>query len=313
MTCMLDWKERCTIGITTRNRAEDLGHTLERLRAVGLAHIRYLITDDGSSDASPIRSLTDVLPRCRFVPHERCCGYVQRRNEMAEMCETEFLISLDDDAYFIDLTGMEKAIADLDNDPELGLVSFKIVQIKRPGTKIEKRITQFPDGPLYWFRGCGYLVRVATFLEVGGFPGALRHGAEELHLVHQFFRANRRMTHRPDVVVEHLWTPVARAPWQQARNFYRSLVMVKLLNYPWSLALAGVVWMGGWKSWHGPNPFLANITGWWHGTLAGLRERRKWKQLTWRQSLELQRVVRAGARSEVVRITPNYRSDYEGR
>src|SRR5580693_6668012 len=105
---MNSWMERCTIGISTRDRAEDLRHTLERQRLIGLGEMRYIIVDDGSSDPMAIRPLAEKLPRCQFVRHEQSGGYVRRRNEMAEMCETEFLISLDDDSYFTKLDGMQK-------------------------------------------------------------------------------------------------------------------------------------------------------------------------------------------------------------
>src|ERR1035438_4635150 len=111
---MTDWKERCTIGITTRDRADALRHTLERQRAIGLGDMRYIIVDDGSSDGSAIRSLAEALPRCRFVRHDRPAGLVQRRQEMAEMCATEFLVSLDDDSYFVELGGIEEAVGGFD-------------------------------------------------------------------------------------------------------------------------------------------------------------------------------------------------------
>ena len=69
--------------------------------------MRYIIVDDGSvEDAETIRALAAQLPRCLFVRHESSAGLVQRRQEMAELCKTEFLISLDDDSYFIELAGM---------------------------------------------------------------------------------------------------------------------------------------------------------------------------------------------------------------
>jgi hypothetical protein len=299
---MNDWKERCTIGITTRDRTEDLRHTVEMQKTIGLGDMRYIIVDDGSTDANALREITAQLPRCRFIRHDRSSGYIQRRQEMAELCETEFLISLDDDSYFVNLSGMEAAIGWMDADAKHGLVSFKIIQLKNFDKQMEARTTQFLTGPLYWFRGCGYITRISTFLQAGGFPAKLRHTSEELHLVHQFFRLNLAMRHQADVIVEHRWTPAARNLWSRAKDIYCSQTMVKLLNHPLPVALAGVLWLGAWKSWRGPDCFTANIAGWWQGVLAGFGERYKWKQLTLRQFLKMRTALRLATVPEEVEL-----------
>lgn len=280
---MNDWSERCTIGISTRDRTADLRHTIERQLAIGLGEMRYIIVDDGSSDSRAIRSLAEQLPRCRYVRHEQSAGYVQRRQEMAEMCETEFLISLDDDSYFKNVEGMEKVLTAFDSNCKLALASFKIIELRLHETPVCRRITQFPEGYLYWFRGCGYVVRVRDFLAAGGFPAVFQFGSEESHLNHQFFRMGLKVLHMPSVVVEHRWSPSARPAWDRAFNLHRSQVLLKTFDHPWLPMLAGVAKLTLWDSWGTHDPFRARFLAGLSGIRLGLRQRSKFKQLSWSQ------------------------------
>jgi glycosyltransferase involved in cell wall biosynthesis len=300
---MANWKERCTIGITTRDRSNDLAHTIERLKAIGLGDLRYMIVDDGSANAEAFRSIAAQLPRSRFVRHEQSTGYIQRRNEMAELCETEFLISLDDDSYFNNLEGMDKVFATFDTDSKLGLASFKIIELRRHETPICRRTTQLPAGYFYWFRGCGYAVRVRDFLAVGGFPAEFRYGSEESHLLHQFFRLGMRVLHAPDVVVEHRWSPTARVNQEWGSNLSQSLAQLKIYNHPWLPMLIGLAkltfWDLPWSSWKQHYP-LARYRGAISGIWLGLRQKTNFKPLSWSQYAAFRKEQRRAQIAELV-------------
>jgi GT2 family glycosyltransferase len=273
------WTEHCTIGITTRDRADDLRQTIERLKAMGMGAMHYIIVDDGSQNPAAIQEIAGSLPRCRLVRHSVSAGLVRRRHEMAEMCETEFLISLDDDSYFVDLTGMAKAFDELQQDPRLALLSFCIIQLKPH----ERRRTQFPAGELWWFRGCGYLLRVSAFLNVGGYPKEFQYGGEETHLTMQFFRAGYKMLHCPDVVVEHRWSGGARDRKKMEYHFTRGQILVKLFNEPMVVAAAGVFVNILRRLANQPAYAASHLHGWLSGICAGVPARSRYKRLTWRQ------------------------------
>jgi GT2 family glycosyltransferase len=301
---MINWKEHCTIGITSRDRAADLHHTIEKQKAIGLGDIRYIIVDDGSADAEALRTIAAQLPRCRFVRHKSSAGYVQRRQEMAEMCETEFLISLDDDSYFAELTGMEKTIAAMTEDRQIGLVSFKIIQLYIDPQRFERRITQYPPGNTMFFRGCGYVIRVKTFLAHGGFPAEFRHGAEEAHLQYRFFASGTKILHVPSVVVEHRWTWSGRPSAERAFLLYRSQPMLKLFNEPLLVALVGCAKLLLWNCWRSRGPRRLQLLGLCSGIWGGMRLRRRWHPLTLKQYFAFRRAWRDSSRSEVVEAGP---------
>lgn len=293
---MNDWTGRCTIGISTRDRAEALRHTLERQRAIGLGDIRYIIVDDGSSDPRAIRAAAAQLPRCRFVRHEQSAGYVQRRQEMAEMCETEFLISLDDDSYFVDVGGMPKAIEEFSRDRRLALQSFRIVQLKPH----ERRETRFVAGELFWFRGCGYMLRVPAFLDVGGYPKEYIYGGEETHLTMQFFRAGYQMRHIPDVVVEHQWSGAARDPGRMEFNLTRSQAVVKFLNEPWLAAMAGLGNIILKRALHDRRNMGYHFRGWCAGIKAGIQGRGRYRKMNMKQYFAFRRLRKTAHVLELV-------------
>jgi glycosyltransferase involved in cell wall biosynthesis len=302
---MINWKERCTIGITTRDRGEDLRHNIEQQQAIGLGEMPYIIVDDGSADAEALRTIAAQLPRCRFVRHEQSIGYVQSRNEMAEMCATEFLISLDDDSYFKNIEGMEKVFAAFDGDSKLGLAGFKIIELRLHDMPICRRTTQIPEGYYYWFRGCGYVVRVRDFLAAGGYPSEFRYGSEESHLLYQFFRLGLRVLHAPDVVVEHRWSPGARVFREWAFNFSQSSALLKIYNHPWLPMFAGLLklifWDLLWSSWKWHYP-VARYRGAISGIWLGLRQRSKFRPLSWSQYAEFRKEQRRAQIPEVVMI-----------
>ena len=276
---MLNWKERCMVGITTRDRANDLRRTIERLKAIGLGAMRYVIVDDGSQNPAAIQEIAGSLPRCWLVRHSVSAGLVRRRHQMAEICETEFLISLDDDSYFVDLTGMAKAFGELQKEPKIALLSFCIIQLKPH----ERRRTQFPAGELWWFRGCGYLLRVSAFLAVGGYPKEFQYGGEETHLTMQFFRAGYKMLHCPEVVVEHRWSGGARDREKMEYHFTRGQVLVKLFNEPVLPAVAGATVLILKRLLNNPRYAASHLQGWLSGIGAGVPARSRYKHLTWQQ------------------------------
>ena len=208
------------------------------------------------------------------------------------MCETEFLISLDDDSYFKDLGNMGKVFAAFDSNPNLALASFKIIELRLHDKPVCRRITQLPEGYFYWFRGCGYVVRIRDFLAAGGFPAVFQFGSEELHLSHQFFRLGLEMFHAPSVVIEHRWSPSARPAWDRAYNLHRSQVLLKMFDHPWLPMLAGVAKLTMWDSWGTHDPFWARFLAGLSVIRLGLRQRSKFKQLSWSQFVAFRREQR---------------------
>ena len=288
-------ENNCTIGITTKGRSRALADTLRKLGNIGFGGVRYILLDDGSERPEDTRRIAQGLKRCRLIAHNESHGLICSRNEIANCCETPILIVLDDDSYFIDPGRLAANVGAMISEPTLALVSFKIIQSKPH----EVLTTDYLAGPLLWFRGCGWMVKVDAFRKVGGFPDVLFYGAEENHLIYQLFKCGYILVHDPTVVVEHQWCPAARDLREMEYHFSRSQAIVKLLNLPAFLAFASIglqffrrtlrVSSFRERTWD------VHIAGTFHGLHVGLRERRKAKLLTMRESFAFFRMRRSAS------------------
>src|ERR1700741_3723448 len=84
------------IGITTKDRWEDLETTLSVLSSRGLSTLETIVIDDGSSRPAP-PSLLERFPWIRFVRSDRSYGLIEQRNRLAGMMKSAYYLSLDDD------------------------------------------------------------------------------------------------------------------------------------------------------------------------------------------------------------------------
>jgi hypothetical protein len=113
------------IGITTKDRWDDLSVTLERLRQNGLDRFETIVIDDGSSRQMP----PEFPSRFDWVTFERCQsarGYIAQRNRLANMLSSELYLSLDDDSYPAPDAGLDQAAAWLIAKREAIALAFEI-------------------------------------------------------------------------------------------------------------------------------------------------------------------------------------------
>ena len=168
------------------------------------------------------------------------------------------------------------------------MLSFCIIQLKPH----ERRRTQFPEGELWWFRGCGYLLRVSAFLEVGGYPAEFQYGGEELYLTMQFFRAGYKMSHCPEIVVEHRWSGGARDRKKMEYHVTRCQILVKLFNEPLLVAAAGAIVVILKRLLNDSSYAATHLQGWLDGLITGVMARSRYRRLTWHQYWELRSKLR---------------------
>ena len=162
------------IGITTRDRWEDLGVTLSMLSANGYGESETIVIDDGSRQPVPA-ALRASFPRVRFERAERSLGLVVQRNRLAEMLSTTYYLSLDDDS-FPELGDIGEAIAWLESHPSVAALALHIVQGDEDLVDADKLREPFP---VRYYIGCGHLLRRQYFLDLGGYLERLHYFGEE--------------------------------------------------------------------------------------------------------------------------------------
>ena len=86
------------IGITTKDRWDDLSVTLDSLRQNGLHRLETIVIDDGSTTPMPY-TFRDRFDWVKFERSESSQGYIVQRNRLAQLLTAEVYLSLDDDSY----------------------------------------------------------------------------------------------------------------------------------------------------------------------------------------------------------------------
>lgn len=215
------------IGITTRDRWEDLAVTLTKLSSNGYGASETLVIDDGSRQPVPAE-LRARFPQVRFERVEQSLGLVVQRNRLAKKLSTTYYLSLDDDS-FPELGDIDQAMAWLESHPSVAALALHIIQ----GDEylVDADLLREPF-PVRYYIGCGHLLRRQYFLDLGGYLERLHYFGEEYDFCLRALRQGSDIYAYPSVVIRHKRTSVARNSAKAARYYIRNEAVVGLLHFP---------------------------------------------------------------------------------
>ena len=117
--------EQIGIGITTKDRWQDLEATLTVLDSKGFSALETIVIDDGSSCPAP-PALRQRFPWVRFERTDRSYGLIVQRNRLARMITSAYYLSLDDDS-FPAAGNLGSAVRFLEGKPDTLGLAFSIV------------------------------------------------------------------------------------------------------------------------------------------------------------------------------------------
>jgi GT2 family glycosyltransferase len=227
------------VGITTRDRGEELRETLERLAPWAEQVDRVLIVDDGSSPPIGLALPPGHSPVVELARCDGSRGYIVRRNELVRRCGTPLYLSLDDDSHPV-AGSIATAANELLESPELFALSFRYTE--GPG-----RVEHWPGagGGSGWtqaFVGCAHLLRVDRFLELGGYLEALVHQHEEREISLRAWKRGWRVRRSGALEIHHRRSPIGRDVRQGAYWNARNDLLVAFLHFPLAATLKKVAW-----------------------------------------------------------------------
>lgn len=185
-----------TVVITTKDRWEALADTLARLASMPFP---VIMIDDGSVTRCPYDPHA-LHPELRVERRDSSAGIVQRRNDLARLCETTWWLSLDDDSYVAsgDLAAAGAYAASV---PDLLALSFPI---------FNPRVDWFQSVPLgdepvrvRSFVGCGHLMHRERFLALGGYEPVVVQQGEEEELAARALMAGLVIHQYPALLIHH--------------------------------------------------------------------------------------------------------------
>lgn len=289
-----------TVLITTRNRPEDLGLTLRNLKQQTYGNVEVLIIDD-DSDESLLPVVQQWYPEAVFLRNEKNLGLIGSRSLGMSMARGEYVLTLDDDASFTDPEDIARAVARLEQEPEVGILRFFIHNgIEPPDLSKRRAPEQYTDT----YIGCGNVIRKSVIRELGGYRDFFYYGNEEGEYSLRALDAGWRILLFPSVVVHHRVSPIGRSSGKIFAYGLRNSLWILVLLMPWRRVVA----VGSWRLFFSTIEMVRRLEfGWWfwgvRSFLSGLPAVLKLRKPVSRETVR---------RYEALRFHKIYtRSDYE--
>jgi GT2 family glycosyltransferase len=224
------------IGITTRDRWDDLAVTLSELTKGGYEDVETIVIDDGSKQPLP-KALRAAFPKVRFERVDSSLGYVVQRNRLARMLSSTYYLSLDDDSFPV-AGNINEAVNWLEKHPAVASLAFHVV---RAGENIPSAETLGEPFPVQYFIGCGHLLRREQFLELGGYLDRLHYFNEEIDFCLKALLQGFSTYAYPSFVIRHNRTPVARNRAKATRYYIRNQAIIGFLYFPFPFFILRVL------------------------------------------------------------------------
>jgi GT2 family glycosyltransferase len=205
-----------SIGITTKNRWQDLEITLAKILEAGLGMLPILIFDDGSDQPCSF----DIFKFSLNVSFERFTeskGLIVRRNELAQAMKTKYYLSLDDDSFPV-AGSLQAAVEFAESRADILCLAFPIYNPVLG--HFQSRSQQQEPYQVRFFIGCGHLLHLSNFLQLGGYREELVHQGEEMEVAARAFQKGLYCYHFPDFEVHHTASNTGRK-WHRM-DFYGS-------------------------------------------------------------------------------------------
>lgn len=188
-----------SVGITTKNRWQDLQTTLAKIQEAGLGALPILVFDDCSDQSCPfdLAALPLKVELKRFTDSK---GYIVRRNQLAQVMTTKYYLSLDDDSFPVS-NSLQAAVEFAESCENLLCLSF---QVYNPVLgEYENQSVQKKPYQVRSFIGCGHLLHRQNFLHLGGYREELIHQGEEMEIAARAFQKGLCCYHFPNFEIHH--------------------------------------------------------------------------------------------------------------
>jgi GT2 family glycosyltransferase len=219
------------VGIVTHNRAAILPKAIQSALSQTYRLLEVAVLDDGSGDTTP--NLKSRFPEVKWNRWESTRGYLEARNHLMRTAKTDYYISLDDDAWFLNGDEIALAVEHLEAHPKVAAVAFDIVDPDH--AQVTPRSGYRPT---HMFIGCGHVIRLSAARESGYYvhgPGP--YGSEEKDLCLRLLDRNWEVHLLPGIHVWHDKTSVARDLPAQHRSGVCNDLTFALRRCPFPLIL----------------------------------------------------------------------------
>lgn len=192
------------VGITTRNRAAILPGAIQSALDQDYPLKEVAVFDDASDDGT--NGLRETFPEVRWVRSDARQGCRRGRELLMQDATSDVFVGLDDDAWFIAGDEISAAMQVLETRPQVAAMGFDVLSVERPLPEVRSS-----PRDSHMFIGCGHVVRLSAFKEVGGYEDAPGYyGSEEKDLSLRLVDRGYEVVSLPGVHVWHEKTILSR-------------------------------------------------------------------------------------------------------
>jgi GT2 family glycosyltransferase len=221
--------------IATRNRAALLRRALASVRVQDYPRLEVLVLDDASEDGTS-EYLRVHCPDIRLFRFDENRGLIAARNSMMAEARGEYIVSLDDDAYFLSADAISRVVQRMCREPEIGVVAFRIYENEGMETR-GRAVEQYT----HIFSGCAHCLRKAVLDEVGCYRAFFFRQGGESDLALRLLDKGYRILFMSQAMVFHARSPLGRDPWCVPLYTVKNRLLRSWLNepFPWWVLSTG--------------------------------------------------------------------------
>ncbi|WPO79492.1 glycosyltransferase family 2 protein [Flavobacterium sp. KACC 22761] len=189
-----------SILISTKNRKDDLGFTLQKIKyLLDREDVTCVVFDDGSTDGTT-EFIKENFPQIILHTNKISKGYLYCRNKMLNETTADFAISLDDDAHFVTEKPLELIEDYFAKNEKAGVLGFRVFWSKLSPISA---YTNEETVRMKSFVGCAHVWRMQAWQEIPNYPEWFVFYGEEDFASYQLFKKNWEVDYLPEVLVNH--------------------------------------------------------------------------------------------------------------
>lgn len=212
--------------IATFNRAEVLREALARLAGQTRVPDEIIVVDDASTDGTAAL-VRGQFSHVRYIRLPQNMGVAFARNMAVANSTGDYLMFLDDDSWFRDPDGLEKALAFIAPRPDVGAV---VMNIQEPAQQLFASDGEPED--VGGYIDCGTLFRREALEKAGPYVPAFRWGGVEPDRSVRLFGAGYRIVGLPRVAITHQLTMKTRNLSRNRYLAHRNALLRECLRAP---------------------------------------------------------------------------------
>ncbi|MRX67899.1 Glycosyltransferase, GT2 family [Flavobacterium resistens] len=189
-----------SILISTKNRKDDLGFTLQKIQyLLDREDVTCVVFDDGSTDGTT-EFIKENFPQIILHTNKISKGYLYCRNKMLNETTADFAISLDDDAHFVTEKPLEIIESCFAKNEKTGLLGFRVFwSTANPNsTYTNEDIVRMKS-----FVGCAHVWRMQAWHEIRNYPEWFVFYGEEDFASYELLKKKWEIYYLPEVLVNH--------------------------------------------------------------------------------------------------------------